>query len=65
MIKSQPQIILHGYYMSKMIIPDEAVKIFKELKKSKLVILQKVKHSILLERPNEIIINIIKFISNI
>ena len=32
MIKSQPQIILHGDYMSKMNIPDEAVKIFKELK---------------------------------
>ena len=29
---NQPQIILHGDCMSKMNIPDEAVKIFKELK---------------------------------
>ena len=40
-------------------------KMAKKLINSKLVILKNVKHSILLENPDEVVINILKFLSNL
>ena len=45
--------------------PEHNKKMFKELENSKLVILPKVKHSILIEEPSETVKNILDFISNI
>tara|TARA_A100001015_G_C14865307_1_gene662029 strand:- start:286 stop:570 length:285 start_codon:yes stop_codon:yes gene_type:complete len=45
--------------------PEHNRKMFKELENSKLVILPKVKHSILIEEPSETVKNILDFILNI
>ena len=44
---------------------DHNKKMYKGLEKSKLVILPKVKHSILIEEPSKTVKNILNFISNI